>query len=103
MLSTVVGAVLGLIEQVLPLLGTSASTATLIGQIVTTIEKIMPLLTDFIPQFYQSVKNIIQALTADPATTQDQLVALQALDAQIDAAFEAAAKDVDPDAPVPTA
>jgi hypothetical protein len=41
------------------------------------------------------VKNIIAALQANPATTESQLAALQALDQQADAAFEAAAASTD--------
>jgi peptidoglycan hydrolase CwlO-like protein len=53
------------------------------------------------------VKNIIAALQANPATTESQLASLQALDQQIDAAFEAAAASTDaevaaaPAAPAP--
>lgn len=97
----VITTVLNLITvTLLPLLGTSAATSAMIGQIVTTIENLLPVIFQFVPQLYQSVKNIIQALTADPATTDAQLASLQSMDAQLDAAFEAAAKAVDPDAPV---
>jgi len=99
----VITTVLNLITAtLLPLLGTSAATATLIGNVVTTIENLLPVIIQFVPQLYQSVKNIIQALTADPATTADQLAKLQSMDAQLDAAFEAAAQAVDPDAPAPS-
>lgn len=96
---SIVTAVLGLIEQLLPALGTSAATASLVTSVITTLEQLLPLMIDFIPTVYNTVKGIITALTADPTTTPDQLSKLQALDASIDAAFEAAAKDVDPDAP----
>lgn len=97
---TVATTILNLITSaLLPLLGTSTATTAMIGQIVTTIEGLLPIIVQFVPQLYQSVKNIIQALTADPATTADQLATLQSMDATLDAAFEAAAQAVDPDTP----
>ena len=44
------------------------------------------------------MKNIIAALSANPATLAEQQATLAAIDAQVDTAFEAAVKDVDPDA-----
>jgi hypothetical protein len=78
------------------MLGTSAATANVIDSAITMLDKILPLIVDFIPTVYQSIKNIIAALGS--AATPEQWTALQALDAQVDAAFDAAAKDVDPDA-----
>lgn len=95
---TLITLILGLIEQVVPLLGASASSTTLIANIVATLENVLPLIINSIPTLYTTVKNIITALTADPSTTADQLKALQALDAAVDAAFDAAAAAVDPDA-----
>lgn len=93
----VIAAILGVIEQAVALLGTGNNTVKLVDSIIIALEKFLPLIGNFIPTFYQSVKNIIAALTADPATLSAQLTALQALDAQVDEAFEAAAVDVDPD------
>ena len=98
-MSAIVTSVLALIEQLLPLLGVGSSTTTLIGTIVSTLENLLPTMLTIIPEVYTSVKNIITALTADPSTTAAQLTALQALDAQVDAAFDAAAAAVNPDAP----
>lgn len=99
---TVITSILALIQSIIPSLGITANGAALIAQIIATLEQILPLLLSFIPTFYTSVKNIIAALQADPSTTATQLTALQALDAQVDAAFELAAQAVDPDAPAPT-
>lgn len=90
-------AVIALIEQFLPLLGTSAATSSLIGTIITALENILPLIVDFVPTVYTSVKNIITALKADPATTQAQWAKLDEIDAQLDAANDAAIAAVDPD------
>ena len=93
-------AILALIQQLLPVL--SGSDATLIASIINVLEKWVPLIITGVEELYQPVKNIIAALSANPATTADQLVTLQSLDAQVDAAFESIAVQVDPDA-VPAA
>jgi tripartite-type tricarboxylate transporter receptor subunit TctC len=94
-------AVLSGISQILPLLlGTkNADTTSAINGVISIIEKLMPLIVDEISAVYQSTKNIIAALSANPATTAEQAATLAQFDAQVDAAFEAAAADVDPDAP----
>jgi hypothetical protein len=94
-------AVLSGIAQILPLLlGTkNADTTNAINGVISIIEKLMPLIVDEISAVYQSTKNIIAALSANPATTAEQAATLAQFDAQVDAAFEAAAADVDPDAP----
>ena len=99
---TVISAIIAMIEQIIPLLGTSAATTTMITTIIDTLTKILPLIIDFVPTVYQSIKNIIAALSNDPSTTPAQWTALQALDAQVDTAFDAAAAAVDPDAPPAT-
>ena len=91
---------LALIQQLLPVLG--GSDATLIASIINVLEKWVPLIITGVEELYQPVKNIIAALSANPTTTADQLVTLQSLDAQVDAAFESIAVQVDPDA-VPAA
>jgi hypothetical protein len=89
-------AVLALIEQILPLLGSSQ--ATLIASIIDALVKWLPLIIQEVSALYQPVKNIIAALSANAGTTPDQLATLQQLDAQVDTAFEAIAAQVDPDA-----
>lgn len=96
---TVITTIIALIQQVLPLLGTPAATTALISSIISTLEKIVPLIVDFAPVVYNSVKNIIVALKADPATTEAQWAILDAIDAKLDAANDAAIAAVDPDAP----
>jgi UDP-N-acetylmuramyl tripeptide synthase len=100
MITTALTAILALIEQVLPLLGVAGS--PLITTIITALENILPLIVNEIPTVYDAVKNIITVISADPATTATQLAALQALDAQVDAAFDTAAAAVNPDASVTT-
>jgi hypothetical protein len=85
---------LSLISNLLPLL-TSSANANLIGSIIATLEQFLPFIVDEISSLYQPVKNIIAALSANPATTAAQLATLQALDTQADAAFDAAAASTD--------
>lgn len=98
MISAAVLAVLTLIEQILPLLTSSGSTVTLIENIINALIKLMPMIEDEVSTVYQSVKNIIAALSANPAATADQVASLQALDKQVDNAWDAIESQLDPDA-----
>src|SRR6266436_10058189 len=90
--------VLAIVQQILPLLGTSSTSTNAITTIVTQLEKWLPLIVQEISVLYGPVKNIIVALSAHPATLVEQQATLAEIDAQVDTAFEAAAKVVDPDA-----
>ena len=61
-----------------------------IGAIITGLETYLPLITAEASDLITPIKNIIAALQGNSAVTTDQLTALQALDAQADAAFDAA-------------
>lgn len=61
-----------------------------IGAIINGLQTYLPLITAEASDLIQPVKNIIAALQGNSAVTADQLTALQALDAQADAAFDAA-------------
>lgn len=87
-------ALLALIGQLLPLI-TSSANAALISGIITTLEQFLPFIIQEVSSLYAPVKNIISALSANPATTSAQLTQLQALDKTTDDAFEAAALDTD--------
>ena len=84
-------AVLALITALLPQLGVTGANADLIGKIIAALVALIPTVIQEAKDLLPAVKNIIAALSANPATTADQLAALDALDAQVDAAFEAAA------------
>jgi hypothetical protein len=86
-LSVIVQAVIALIEAILPNLTVSATVEKIIQALITILPAIVQEAQDLAP----AVKNIIAALSSNPATTAEQLAALQALDAQVDAAFEQAA------------
>lgn len=93
---TVVGSVLSLITQILPLVGVKNSDA--IGNIIKTVTDLAPLITDQIGATYTGVKNIIASIGEHPATTAEQLAALKAFDKQVDEAWDAIEAQIDPDA-----
>jgi hypothetical protein len=86
--------ILTLLQQLLPLITTSGN-AAVIGNVITALTNILPLVVSEVETLIPPIKNIIAALSASPATTAEQLATLQALDAQADAAFEAAAAATD--------
>lgn len=87
---------LGLISNLIPLL-TSSANAALIDSIISTLEQFLPFIVSEVSALYTPVKNIIEALSATPATTAAQAAALATLDTQVDAAFEAIAAQTDAD------
>jgi len=94
----IISAVVSLLTALLPLI-TGNSQA--IGNIIATLIQIIPAVEQAAENLIPPIKNIIAALSADPATTADQLATLQALDAQCDQAFESAAVDASVDNPAP--
>jgi len=98
-MNAAVTAVLTLIQQVLPLITASGAASTgIVASIVNALSTWLPLIVTEVDTLYEPVKNIIEALKQTGAVTPDQLTTLTALDSKMDAAFEAAAAAVDPDA-----
>jgi phage-related protein len=89
-MSAIIPVVLALIQQLIPVIS-GAGAPAIISQILTVLTQVIPLLVNEYTALLPMVKNIIAALSANPAATADQLTNLQALDVQTDAAFEAAA------------
>lgn len=92
---------LTVVQTVLPTIS-GATSSTVIISVVTALEKWVPLVIALFPSatsLFQSVKNIIASLSANPDTPAQQLATLQQLDAQVDTAFEAIAAKTDPDLP----
>lgn len=87
-MGTLAALIVSLLTQLLPDIGASSS---IITTVLNTLIQLIPLLTTEYTDLVGPVKNIIAALSANPATTAAQLATLQALDAQVDAQFEAAA------------
>jgi hypothetical protein len=85
-MNAIVQSILALLAQIAPLIKDSAA----IASIISTVEQILPIVVQEAQDLVQPVKNIIAALSANPAATADQLAALQALDAKVDADFDAA-------------
>lgn len=93
-MTAAIAAILALIEQLLPAV-LSAGNAALVDTIINALVTMMPFIIAEAQTLVTPVRNIIAALSDDPTTTAAQLAALQELDAQADAAFEAAAADTD--------
>lgn len=98
MISSTILAVLAMIEQILPVIGTSSATVTMIESIVSALTQLMPYIVNEISTVYTAVKNIIAQLQNSGAPTADQITALQSLDAQVDAAWTNVQAQIDPDA-----
>lgn len=73
-----------------------SSNGALISTIINGLTQLIPLVEQEVTDVLPEIKNIIAALQSSATTmTSDQLAALQALDAQVDAAFEAAATNAE--------
>ena len=100
MLSSAILAVLSVIESFIPLLNTSAATATMMSNIVNALTQLLPFIVNEISTVYTSVKNIISLLqNSGGPMTPDQQATLQQLDAQVDSAWIAVQAQIDPDLP----
>jgi hypothetical protein len=91
MLEVALSSFLTLVEALLPNIGVSSGSAALIDTIIAELIKLLPVVIQGAQALIGPIQNIIAALSANPATTADQLATLQALDKQCDTAFEAAA------------
>jgi hypothetical protein len=89
-MNALASAVVALLTQLLPLLSSTGSSQ--IGAILNALIEIIPLVIKEATALIEPVKNIISALSANPATTVEQMAILAKLDAQCDADFEDAAQ-----------
>lgn len=85
------GAAITAILAMLAQIAGTASEVSTISKIVETLVQIVPALVSEAKALVPMVKGIIAALSSNPTTTPAQLETLKALDAQVDADFEAAA------------
>ena len=97
-MSAAIMALLAVLAQISPVIGSTAITS-----IINALIQIVPALINTVEDVVPMVKNIIAALQSNTAVTPDQLAQLQALDAQVDAAFEAAATAAQDNPPAPGA
>jgi hypothetical protein len=93
-MSVVITSVLAMIESLLPAI-TSGGNVAIVDGVINALTAMLPFIIQEVEALVTPVKNIIAALSANPATTAAQLAQLQALDAQVDTAFDAAAADTD--------
>jgi hypothetical protein len=83
--TSIITLLLTLIGQLLPAVGASTpAIQTILNALVAVVPALIQEAMDMVP----IVQNIIAALKNNPATTQAQMVVLNDLDAQCDAAFE---------------
>jgi hypothetical protein len=80
-------AVLSLIAALLP----AGANAALIEKIIEALVALIPIIVQEYKDLVPIVQNIIVAVKGDPATTEAQLDALDAMEAQLDADYESAA------------
>lgn len=84
-MTSIITLLLTLIGQLLPAVGVgSTGITTIINALVAIVPALIQEAVDMVP----IVQNIIAALKNNPATTAAEMVTLNALDAQCDAAFE---------------
>jgi hypothetical protein len=83
-------AVVALLNLIVSVAG-STSDAAVIANIIATLETIISTGTELIEAEIPIIENIIGALQANSSITPEQLTQLQASEAALDAAFEAAA------------
>lgn len=96
-MTALIQTILSLISTTLLPLIVSGGTATQIESILATLTNVVPFIVQEAESLVPVVKNIIAALSANPATTESQLASLQALDLQCDAAFDSVAAATDAD------
>jgi hypothetical protein len=88
MLAALTASVVTLLTQMLPLIGGSSDA---LASIIATLVNLIPAVVQEAESLVPEVKAIIAALASNPVATSTQLQTLATLDAQVDAAFEAAA------------
>lgn len=98
---SVVNNVVDLVQKFLPLIHKDDSGS--IDKVIDTVQSMAPLVVDQIGDTYTGVKNIIASIGDHPATTEEQLAALDAFSKKVDGAWDAIEDKFDPDAQPPAA
>lgn len=70
----------------------AVNSASTVAKIIAVLVDLIPVIVKEVQDVAPAVRNIINALSSNPATTTDQIAELDALSAKVDAAFEDAAK-----------
>ena len=89
MLASIATVVVTMLTDMLPLLSQLAPTA--LGSTIAALEQILPVAIKEAQDIVPEIQAIVAELTTNAAITPAQAATLAALDAQCDAAFEAAA------------
>lgn len=92
-MSSVISSILATLAQVIPSITSSATVATVIAM----LQQIVPVVIKEVQDVTPFIKNIIAALKDNTTITQEQWDELEALSAQVDAAFDAEADAYNPD------
>lgn len=82
--------VLPLLQQLLPLFNAGAATSSTIGLVIKGLQIVIPMIGPLTSNIVPKIKNIISVVSASPEATAVQVAALEKLDAESDAAFDAA-------------
>ena len=85
-MNAILTSLLSLVGNLVPLAGGTSST---VGMIINTLTEVVPLVVKEYQDVAPFIKNIIAATKDDPAATLEQLNQLDALDKQVDDAFDA--------------
>ena len=85
MFATAITAVVALLAQIAP----TISTAGILGSVISTITSLAPVVIQTVPALYNQIKDIITTLRGNSQITPDQIAALDAAEAQIDADWDA--------------
>jgi hypothetical protein len=83
---TIIATLLQMILSIIPQLTDSKG----VNKVVAMLLQVVPIVVKEAQDLLPMVQNIIAALSAKDGVTPDQLAALKALDAQVDAAFDQA-------------
>lgn len=89
-MNAIVPVLITLLGKIVPAIGANAD---LINTILAALEEIVPVLVQEYKDILPEVQNIIAALKGTDGITSDQWTALDALEQQIDAEFDEAAKE----------
>ena len=84
-------AVVGLLTSLLPSIESAVGASAIVDQIITTLVSLIPQVAQLAEDLLPEIQNVIAALQSNTVITPAQMQALEALQAQADAAFEAAA------------
>ena len=88
----IVSAILGVLQLIEQVLLPNLSATSTVAKVITMLEAIVPVVIKEAQDLAQPVRNIILALRNNGAITAEQLDQLDALEAKLDADFDAAAE-----------